>query len=116
MPKKKKAAEYLNSANAQRVANRGMNAAFTQSNGVPTKGADGKWTEGAGYTQTKQGRLSVNGRNTQGASTWTMTPKNADGSPVLGKNGKPRQSGRSQIATRRQRYYDVRVGLGLAGG
>lgn len=60
------------------------------------------------YTSSKQGRLSDNGR-TAGGSTWTFTKKDDDGNKV-------RQSGRSQVATRRQRYYDVRVGLGLSGG
>lgn len=56
------------------------------------------------YTSTKDGRMSVDGKRAGGA-TWTFTDK---------ENG--RQSGRSKLASRRQRYYDIRVGLGLAGG
>lgn len=63
------------------------------------------------YTSTPSGRLSANGKNTKGAYTNTFTPKNDDGSPVLGKDGNPRQTGRSQKANRRQRDYDVRAGL-----
>ena len=101
---RRKKLEYLNSQNAQEVANRGLNAAFTQARGILQKGEDGKWTENGGYTSSKRGRLSTNGK-TAGGSTWTFSDKD-----------KGRQSGRSQIATRRQRYYDVRVGLGMAGG
>lgn len=101
--------EYLSSANAQQVANRGMNAAFSQSSGVLRKNAEtGKWEDSGGYTRSTRGRMSTDGR-TAGGSTWTFTKKNADGTTA-------RQSGRSQIASRRQRYYDVRTGLGLAGG
>ncbi len=60
------------------------------------------------YTSSKQGRLSTNGR-TAGGSTWTFTQKDSDGNKI-------RQSGRRSVATRRQRYYDVRVGLGMSGG
>lgn len=64
------------------------------------------------YTRDGQGRMSINGKNTAGAKTWTMTPKNDDGSPVINsKTGAPRQSGRSQIADRAQRRYDVRAGM-----
>lgn len=120
MAVRKRRKVYLNSENAASVANRDNNAAFTQSHGqLEKRTADGRfskdWHEGKGYTRSATGRLSTNGR-TAGGSTYTFTPKNDDGSPVLGKNGKPRQSGRSGLATRRQRYYDVRVGLGLAGG
>lgn len=108
--------EYLNTSNAQSVANRGLNAAFSQSNGWLRKNEQtGKWEEGGAYTSSKRGRMSTNG-STAGGSTWTFTPKNSDGSPVLKKDGTARQSGRSQIASRRQRYYDVRVGLGMVGG
>lgn len=101
--------QYLNSENAASVANRGNNAAFTQSHGqLQKRTADGKfsktWHEGRGYTRSKTGKLSTNGR-TAGGSTYTFSDKD-----------KGRQSGRSGLATRRQRYYDVRVGLGLAGG
>lgn len=58
----------------------------------------------ATYTSTKSGRMSTNG-SSAGGTTWTFTDK---------ENG--RQSGRSAMASRRQRYYDIRVGLGLAGG
>ena len=64
------------------------------------------------YTRTPSGQMSVNGRNTKGASTWTFTPKNDDGTPVINeRTGQARQSGRSQIANRRQRDYDVRKGM-----
>lgn len=96
--------EYLNSQNAQSVANRGLNAAFTQANGQLVRDANGKWSQGAGYTRSARGRMSTNGA-TAGGSTWTFTDKD-----------RGRQSGRSQIATRRQRYYDVRKGLGMVGG
>lgn len=93
--------KYLNSQNAQEVANRGMNAAFTQAHGVLEKGDDGKWSETRGYTRTRSGRMSANGKNTKGALTWTFTEKDENGNTV-------RQSGRSRIASRRQREYDVR--------
>lgn len=113
--KKVRKTEYLNSTNAQGVANRGMNAAFSQASGYLVKNQDtGKWEDGGGYTSTKSGRLSIDGRRA-GGLTHAQTPKNDDGSPVM-KNGKARQSGRSGLATRRQRYYDVRVGLSLSGG
>ena len=103
-PRGRRKKEYLNSQNAQSVANRDRFAAFSQSHGVLEKSDDGKWKEGAGYTRTASGRMSVDGKRA-GGSTWTFTDKD-----------KGRQSGRSQIASRRQRYYDVRVGLGMAGG
>jgi len=116
MAVRKRKVEKLNSTNAASVTNRGMNAAWTQSHNQFVKGDDGVYREGdIGYTSSKKGRLSTNGK-TAGGSTWTFTPKNADGSPVLNKKGEARQSGRSQVATRRQRYYDVRVGLGMVGG
>lgn len=65
------------------------------------------WREGKEvktYTQSRSGRLSTDGKKA-GGSTWTFSDK---------ENG--RQSGRSRMATRRQRYYDVRIGLGLTGG
>lgn len=101
--------EYLSSQNAQQVANRGMNAAFTQGHGVLQKNAEtGKWEEGRGYTSSATGKLSTDGKRA-GGSTWTFTQKDENGNTV-------RQSGRSKVATRRQRYYDVRVGMGLVGG
>lgn len=60
------------------------------------------------YTSSARGRMSVNGR-TAGGLTHSFTAKDADGNTT-------QQSGRKGLATRRQRYYDVRVGLGLAGG
>lgn len=60
------------------------------------------------YTSSKNGRMSVDGKKA-GGSTWTFTQKDGEGNTV-------RQSGRSKVATRRQRYYDVRVGLGMSGG
>jgi hypothetical protein len=108
---KTKKKEYLNSTNAQSVANRGLNAAFSQSNGWLRKNEQtGKWEEGGAYTSSKHGRMSTDGKRA-GGSTWTFTPKNDDGSAVLKKDGTARQSGRSQIATRRQRLYDVKAGL-----
>lgn len=55
------------------------------------------------YTRSRNGAMSTNGR-TAGGSTWTYTNRDMDGNFV-------RQSGRSSIATRRQRNYDTRVGL-----
>ena len=63
------------------------------------------------YTRTRNGQMSVNGRNTKDAKTWTFTPKNDDGSAVLNQKGEARQSGRSKLANRRQRDYDVRSGM-----
>lgn len=83
---------------------------FTDKHGYNISQKEGMkqaWNENrnvATYTRTASGRMSVNGR-TAGGRTWTFTDK---------ENG--RQSGRSKMASRRQRYYDVRVGLGLAGG
>lgn len=64
-------------------------------------------------TSTRSGLLAVEGSNsTKGARTWTFTPKNDDGSPIINeKTGKARQSGRSQTATRTQRTYDTKAGL-----
>ena len=62
----------------------------------------------ATYTRSKSGAKSVNGQ-TAGGSTWTFTNKDDNGNVIS-------QSGRNRMATRRQRYYDIRVGLGLAGG
>ena len=108
---------------------RGENQAFTTGRNVPITrvSADGKrvripdldvnrraWEERRNvvtYTSTPSGRLSMNGRNTNGVKTNTYTPKNDDGSPVIGKSGEVRQSGRTSRATRRQRDYDTRVGM-----
>lgn len=60
------------------------------------------------YTSSKTGRMSTNGR-TAGGLTHSFTAKDADGNTI-------QQSGRKGLATRRQRYYDIRVGLNLAGG
>lgn len=101
--------EYLNSDNARTTLSRGMNPAFSATHNVPAKDSNGKWGESrTPYTQSTTGRMSIDGRRA-GGSTWTMTQKDDDGNKI-------RQSGRSKIATRRQRYYDVRKGLGLAGG
>jgi len=63
------------------------------------------------YTKTKTGLMSVDGKKA-GGSTWTYTPKNDDGSPVINeKTGEARQSGRSEVSTRRQRDYDTRKGM-----
>lgn len=74
----------------------GMRDAWSNRSNVPT------------YTSTRSGRMSTNGR-TAGGSTWTFTRKGTDGQTL-------NQSGRNKLASRRQRYYDVRLGLGLAGG
>ena len=71
------------------------------------------WNEGrdvATMTRTRSGQMSANGR-TRGGLTWAMTPKNDDGSAVLNKSGEARQSGRSQLATTRQRDYDNRKAM-----
>lgn len=69
-------------------------------------------TNVATYTSTRDGRLSVNGRNTSGAVTNAMTPKNDDGSSVINpRTGEARQSGRSELANRRQRDYDNRKAM-----
>ena len=65
------------------------------------------WSSGSRvstYTRSATGRMSTNGQ-TAGGSTWTFSDR---------ENG--RQSGRSTMASRRQRYYDVRRGLGMVGG
>lgn len=109
--KRKIKKEYLNSTNAQRVANNGLNAAFSQASGVLRKNEQtGLWEDVGGYTSSKRGRMSTDGRKA-GGSTWTMTPKNDDGSPVLKKDGSVRQSGRSKISNRNQRMYDIKMGL-----
>ncbi|MCC8037290.1 MAG: hypothetical protein LIP02_04020 [Bacteroidales bacterium] len=100
--------EKLNSQNAQSVANRGMNAAYSQAHGVLERDENGNWREGRGYSRSVTGKMSTNGR-TAGGLTWAQTQKDDNGNKV-------RQSGRSKMASRRQRYYDVRVGLGLSGG
>ncbi len=108
---------------------RGINAAYTSGarnaerfgykGGVGRNGKAVSQTEGMRqawderrtvrtYTSSRRGRMSTNGSRA-GGSTWTMTQKDENGNTV-------RQSGRSKMASRRQRYYDVRVGLGLAGG
>lgn len=80
-------------------SNRGSNGKFKK------KGTGGNV---ATLTSSATGRLSEDGR-TAGGKTWTMTAKDENGNTIA-------QSGRNHTATRRQRYYDVRVGLGLAGG
>ena len=62
------------------------------------------------YTSTKGGAMSIDGRKA-GGTTWAMTPKNDDGSAVLNSKGEVRQSGRSQLANRRQRDYDNRKAM-----
>lgn len=56
------------------------------------------------YTQTRSGRMSVDGK-TAGGVTQAFTDPNS------GKVGR-----KGQMVSRRKRYYDVRVGLGLSGG
>lgn len=62
-----------------------------------------------GTTSTRSGRMAEEGSTRAGGTTWTFTQKDENGNTI-------RQSGRSMTATRRQRYYDVRRGLGMAGG
>lgn len=61
-----------------------------------------------GHTASTAGRSgqTANGRFTGGRQT--MTAVDRDGKKTAGRKGR--------MATRRQQYYDVRVGLGLAGG
>jgi len=64
------------------------------------------WREGREVqtvTRSASGKMSANGR-TAGGETWTFTNKDDEGNKV-------RQSGRSTVSNRRQRYYDVRVGM-----
>ena len=56
------------------------------------------------YTRSVTGRMSVDGR-TAGGSTQGFTDKD-----------RGKVSAKGQLLTRRQRYYQVRVGLGLSGG
>lgn len=58
-------------------------------------------------TRTKDGRMSYDGK-TAGGYTNTFSDKDENGVRRSGRNGK--------FASRRQRYYDVRQGLGLVGG
>ena len=60
------------------------------------------------YGRSVTGRMSANGR-TAGGVTHSFTKKDSEGTVEA-------QSGRGGLATRRQRYYDVRVGLAMAGG
>ena len=62
----------------------------------------------ATHTRSKYGRMSTNGQ-TAGGNTHSFTNRDTRGNLIA-------QSGRGGLATRRQRYYDIRVGLGLAGG
>ncbi len=96
-----------------RANGRGENQAFTsgaRSTDYNTDNADAMrnaWNEGLRvqtYTSSRNGRLSPGGSKA-GGYTWTFSDKDNN-----------RQSGRSRMATRRQRYYDVRLGLGLNGG
>jgi hypothetical protein len=57
----------------------------------------------ATYTRSKNGAMSADGRKA-GGSTWTYTDRDMEGNFQ-------RQSGRSQIANRRQRDYDTRSGM-----
>lgn len=57
----------------------------------------------ATYTRSRNGAMSADGRKA-GGSTWTYTNRDMEGNMV-------RQSGRSQIANRRQRDYDTRSGM-----
>ena len=72
------------------------------------------WNEGRNVqtvTRNRQGLMSVDGKKA-GGSTWAMTPKNDDGTYVINpKTGEARQSGRSEVANRRQRDYDNRKAM-----
>lgn len=115
------------SANRKRIENardgRGKNQAYTSgARAVGFKNnstgemvdAHAKREKVQTYTSSKRGRMSDGtkckaGNNIASCRTWTMTEKDSDGNKI-------NQSGRSSVATRRQRYYDETVGLGLAGG
>ena len=110
----------INARREARENGRGANSAytggartaegFTDNKGYRVSDVEGMknaWNNGTNvntYTKSSTGKMSVNGR-TAGGRTWTFSDK---------ENG--RQSGRSSMASRRQRYYDVRKGLGLVGG
>lgn len=87
----------------------GMREAWNKNaNPVRTRGANGRFNgtdngQVQTVTSSVRGRMSTNGR-TAGGRTWTMTAKDNEGNTL-------RQSGRSQIASRSQRYYDVIQGL-----
>ena len=101
-----RAVNYRDDNRAENVEAWNLNTSNRATNGrFKKKGTGG---DIGTYTRSTTGRLSANGR-TAGGSTWTMTAKDENGNTIA-------QSGRNKIATRRQRYYDIRVGLGLAGG
>lgn len=54
-------------------------------------------------TRTRSGKMSADGRRA-GGNTWTFTNRDMDGNLVS-------QSGRKTLSNRRQRDYDVRVGM-----
>lgn len=92
--------------NGAYTSNGSLNQGYEKAD--PDKGQyKGKFTKTTGRSAT--GRMAVEGDTRAGGKTWTFTEKDDDGNTI-------RQSGRSNTADRRQRYYDVRVGLGLAGG
>lgn len=85
------------------------NGAFT-SNGSLNQGYDKeqkKFTKASG--RSARGRLAAEGSsNANSGRTHSMSYYDENGNRKSGRGG--------QLASRRQRYYDVRVGLGLAGG
>ena len=95
-----------------RANGRSANAAFTsgarsvdmsQDNAQAMREAWQNRQNVATYTRSKNGAMSADGRKA-GGSTWTYTDRDMEGNFQ-------RQSGRSQIASRRQRDYDTRSGM-----
>ena len=104
-----KVRHYKEKTFTNRDLGRNRNQAYT-SNGTNNQGYDRDTKQFTKTTSSSaRGRMAVEGSTRAGGNTWTFTQKDDNGNTV-------RQSGRSQTATRRQRYYDVRVGLGLMGG
>lgn len=97
--RKIKAGDVGRSKNSAYTASAGNNQGYNKETKQFTKGT----------SRSKTGRMAVEGSNRAGGNTWTFTQKDENGNTI-------RQSGRSSTATRRQRYYDVRVGLGMVGG
>lgn len=88
---------------------RSKNSAYTASAGN-NQGYDSETKQFTrGTSRSATGRMAVEGSSRAGGNTWTFTEKDENGNTI-------RQSGRSGIASRRKRYYDVRVGLGMVGG
>lgn len=65
--------------------------------------------------KTREPKLKLNKGQNQAMSTWRGQGYNSGMQTFTDKaTGKVGRSG--QMVSRRQRYYDIRVGLGLAGG